>query len=215
MPGTPFRLVAVSIALLWSYVVFAGGPPTPVTTPVSLFDGNLDQWEGDARLWRAQDGAITGGSLTETIKENEFLCTKREYTNFVLRMKFKLTGTSGFINSGIQIRTHRIPNQKEVSGYQCDLGDPDWWGAIYDEGRRGRVLFPTDMIAVNEVLHRNDWNDYIIRGNGPRITVWLDGVQTADYYEDDPHIATSGIFGVQVHGGGKTLVQLKELTVEE
>src|ERR1043165_7225567 len=83
------------------------------------------------------------------------------------------------------------------------------------ERRCGRVLFPTDMIAVNELLHRNDWNGYVIRGDGPRITVWLNGVQTADYYEDDPHIATAGIFGIQVHGGGKTLVQLKELTVEE
>jgi len=34
------------------------------------------------------------------------------------------------------------------------------------------------MIAVNQVLHRGDWNDYVIRGDGPQITVWLNGVQT-------------------------------------
>jgi len=209
------RAVALFVLGLFPALGLAGGPPLPRSQPVSLFDGSLEQWEGDAKLWHAEEGMIVGGSLSEQTKENEFLCTKREYTNFVLRLKFKLTGTSGFINSGIQIRTHRIPKSKEVSGYQCDLGDPDWWGAIYDEGRRNRVLFPTDMIAVNEVLHRNDWNDYVIRGDGPRITVWLNGIQTADYYEDDPHIATGGVFGVQVHGGGKTLIQLKDITVEE
>jgi len=208
-------IFAGAVALLVGSEVVAGGPPPSGPGAVSLFDGTLDQWEGNPKLWRVQDGTITGGSLTETLTENEFLCTKRDYTNFILRLKFKLTGTSGFINSGVQVRTRRIPNSKEVSGYQCDLGDPDWWGAIYDEGRRGRVLFPTDMIAVNEVLHRNDWNDYVIRGDGPRLTVWLNGLQTADYYEDDSRIAVAGMFGIQVHGGGKTLIQLKDISVEE
>src|SRR5262245_55617834 len=126
-----FVLFCINLIALLTRAAVAGGPPTPTTVPVSLFDGSLDQWEGNPKLWRVQDGLITGGSLTETIKENEFLCTKRDYTNFILRLKFKLTGTSGFINSGIQIRTRRLPNSKEVSGYQCDLGDPDWWGAIY------------------------------------------------------------------------------------
>jgi len=209
-----FTATALALAI-FSIATAKGTPPEPQSQPILLFDGKtLDQWEGDPKLWRVEDGLITGGSLTEMIKENEFLCSRRDYTNFVLRLKFKLTGSSGFINSGVQVRTKRIPNSREVSGYQCDLGDPDWWGAIYDEGRRGRVLFPTDMVAGNEVLHRNEWNDYVIRGEGPRLTVWLNGLQTADYYEDDPHIPLWGVFGIQVHGGGKTLVQLKDITVE-
>src|SRR5258706_3936789 len=222
MTQHPFGRICVHRVLILCWFIVAMVPailraeaPAPLSAPVSLFDGTLGQWEGDPKLWRVQDGMITGGSLTETITENEFLCTRGEYTNFVLRLKFKLTGTSGFINSGIQAPTHRSPKSKEVSGYQCDLGDPDWWGVIYDEGRRNRVLFPTDMIAVDQVLHRRDWNDYVIRGDGPRITVWLNGVQTADYYEDDPHIAEAGVFGIQVHGGGKTLIQVKDVTVEE
>ena len=209
------RALYCAVLLCGAWAVSIAAPPAPASKPVSLFDGTLDQWEGDAKMWRVQDGAITGGSLTETVTHNDFLCTKREYTNFILRMKLKLTGTSGFINSGIQVRTRRISNSHEVSGYQCDYGDPDWWGAIYDEGRRGKVLFPTDMIAVNEVLRRNDWNDYVIRGDGARLTVWLNGVQTADYYEDDPKIPLSGVFGIQIHGGGKALIQVKEITVEE
>ena len=183
---------------------------------VSLFDGHsLDGWEGNASLWRVEDGAITGGSRTNTIKNNDFLCTTRSFTNFLLRLSFKLTGTDGFINSGIQVRSQRVPNSHEVAGYQCDLGDPDWWGAIYDEARRNRVLIPTDMVAVNQVVRRGDWNSYAIRTDGPRVTIWLNGLQITDYYEEDPAIPEHGVIGIQVHGGGKTLIQVKDIVVDE
>lgn len=186
------------------------------TEAAALFDGQtLQGWEGNSRLWRVENGLLTGGSLTETIPENDFLCTTRRFTNFSLQVKFKLTGSSGFINSGVQIRSQRVLNSSEVAGYQCDLGDPDWWGAIYDEARRNRVLIPTDMVAVNEVLRRNDWNDYTIRAEGPRITIWINGLQVTDYYEEDPTIPEQGVIGVQVHGGGKTLIQIKEISIEE
>ncbi|MDX1952732.1 MAG: family 16 glycoside hydrolase [Verrucomicrobiota bacterium] len=183
---------------------------------LSLFNGrNLDGWEGNRQTWRVEQGSITGGSLAETTKENDFLCTEREFTNFIVQLQFKLSGAEGFINSGIQIRSKRVPGSHEVAGYQCDLGDPDWWGAIYDEARRNRVLFPTDMVAVNEVVRRGDWNDYKIRADGPRITVWLNGVRTADYYEEDPSIPNSGVIAIQLHGGGKAMVQVREIKLTE
>jgi putative heme-binding domain-containing protein len=49
---------------------------------------------------------------------------------------------------------------------------------------------------------------------GPRITVWLNNIQTADYYEDDPAIPDSGVIAIQAHGGGKPLIQVKEITIE-
>lgn len=208
------KLASLAVCLLGFGFAHAAVPP-PAVNAVPLFDGaTLDGWEGNTNLWRVADGAINGGSLTQTIKANDFLCTTSSSTNFILRLKFKLTGTEGFVNSGVQIRSRRIPNQSEVAGYQCDLGDPDWWGAIYDEARRNKVLFPTDMIAVNTVLRRSDWNDYVIRAVGPRITVWLNNVQTADYYEDDPSIPGSGVIAIQAHAGGKPLIQVKEISIE-
>lgn len=201
--------------LLVSFASHGASPPEPGST-IPLFDGRtLAGWEGNTRLWRVENGAITGGSLTETIQHNDFLCTTREFTNFVLRLKFKLAGTTGFINSGVQVRSRRVPNDHEVAGYQCDIGDPDWWGTLYDEARRNRVLFPTDMIALEPALRRADWNEYVIRADGPRLTLWINGVQTADYYEEDPSVASSGVIGIQVHGGGKALIQVKDITVEE
>lgn len=193
---------------------FAGVPPAGKTTP--LFDGKtLAGWEGDLKLWRVEDDCITGGSLVETVKHNDFLASRRDFTNFIVRMKIKLTGAEGFINSGFQIRSQRVPQSSEMSGYQCDYGDPNWWGAIYDESRRNKVMSPSDMKALGPVIQRNDWNAYVIRADGPRITTWINGVQGTHYTEADASIPDWGKLGIQVHGGGKALIQVKDITVEE
>ena len=38
----------------------------------------------------------------------------------------------------------------------------------------------------------NDWNEYRIRCEGPRIQLWVNGVQTVDYTETEPNIAQDG-----------------------
>jgi putative membrane-bound dehydrogenase-like protein len=181
-----------------------------------LFDGRtLDGWEGDPKLWRAEDGCIVGGTLAETVKQNEFLATTQRFTNFILRAKFKLTGASGFINSGIQIRSERVPNSSEMAGYQCDIGDPNWWGSLYDESRRNRTLAWSDLKAIEPILKRDDWNDYVILADGNRIATWINGKLGVDYLEPDPDITGSGRIGFQVHGGGAAQASFKDITIEE
>ena len=116
---------------------------------------------------------------------NEFLATTREFGDFVLKVQFKLLGTEGFINAGVQLRSQRVPGHYEMVGYQLDLGDPNWWGSLYDESRRNRVLAQSDMAVVNRVLRRGDWNDYEIRCEGRRIVAFINGAQTIDYTEPD------------------------------
>jgi hypothetical protein len=183
--------------------------------PVKIFDGKtFAGWEGDTnKTFRIEDGAIVGGSLQAVIPRNEFLCTTRPYTNFVLKLKFKLVGQGA--NAGVQIRTKRIPNHHEVSGYQADMGDPTWWGCLYDESRRNKVLAPSDMDQVNKVLKREDWNDYTIRCEGKRIVLAINGVQTVDYTEKDEKIEESGIIAVQIHGGPPSEAWYKDISVEE
>jgi hypothetical protein len=183
--------------------------------PRLLSDGrSFAGWEGDTNTtWRIVDGAFVGGSLTAPVPRNEFLCTTRAYTNFVLRLKFKLLGQGA--NAGVQVRTQRIPNHHEVSGYQADMGDPEWWGCLYDESRRNRVLAKADAAAVNRVLKRGDWNEYVIRCDGPKIQLWINGVQTVDYTETDPGIERAGIIGVQIHGGPASEAWYKDIRLEE
>ena len=69
-----------------------------------IFDGkSFAGWEGDTnKTFKIVDGAIVGGTLKEKIPRNEFLCTTRNYTNFVLKLKFKLVGEGA--NAGVQFR---------------------------------------------------------------------------------------------------------------
>ncbi len=187
------------------------------TKLMPLFDGKTFKgWNGDTnKTWRVEDGAIIGGSLKGKVPHNEFICTDRQFTNFVLRLKFKLVGTEGFVNGGVQFRSQRVPNHFEASGYQADIGDPSWWGSLYDESRRNKLLVASDMKKVNEVLKRGEWNDYEIRCQGKHIVLSINGLTTVDYTEPEDSIPQFGIIGLQVHGGGVTEACYKEITIEE
>ncbi|RCR69838.1 3-keto-disaccharide hydrolase [Larkinella punicea] len=184
---------------------------------VRLFDGKTFRgWEGDTlKTWRIRDGALVGGSLTETVPHNDFLCTTRPYANFILRVKFKLLGTDGFINTGVQFRSKRLTNPAyEMTGYQADLGK-GYWASLYDESRRNKTLIAPDSMLVKKILKPNDWNDYEIRAENRRIRLYLNGKQTVDYTEPDRTIPQEGLIGLQIHGGGKAEVHFKDLFLEE
>lgn len=181
-----------------------------------LFDGKtFAGWEGDTtKTFRIVDGMIQAGNLNERVPRNEFLATTTRYTNFVLRLKVKLVGTEGFVNSGVQIRSERKPQHHEMIGYQADIG-AGWWGAIYDETRRNVMLAKPDEAVVKKAVKENDWNDYEIRAEGKRIVLKLNGVTTVDYTEKDDTIPQHGLIAVQIHGDGKTMVSFKDITIEE
>ena len=183
--------------------------------PVSLFDGKtLDGWEGDPAWWRVEAGEIRGGSTTQNVPRNFFLATNKSYQNFELRVKLRLTGT-GFVNSGVQIRSVRVPNNTEMSGYQVDFG-PGWYGKLYDESRRNKVIADsTDPKAVQAAIKEGDWNEYRIRAEGRHLRTWINGVPALDYTEADANIATDGRIGLQIHSGGKAVIQAKDIEIEE
>jgi len=180
---------------------------------VSLFDGRtFAGWEGNEKVFRIADGAIIGGSLQEKVARNEFLCTTKEYGDFELRLKFKVLGKGA--NAGVQFRTKRIPNHHEVIGYQADLGD-GWWGSLYDESRRRKILAKADAEAVNKVLKRDDWNEYLIRAQGRNIQLFINGLKTVDYTEPDEAIEQKGVIAVQIHGGPPSEASYKDLQIKE
>lgn len=209
------------ILFLFFVVIFAAGCMAPKSSVkgkwVSLFDGKTFRgWEGETnKTWRIENGAMVGGSLNQTVPHNEFLCTTRSFTNFILRVQFKLTGTNGFVNGGVQLRSKRVPNHFEVSGYQADIGDPSWWGCLYDESRRNKILAQSNMDEVNKVLKRNDWNQYEVHCEGKRIRIFLNGLQTVDYAESDLEIAKGGVIAVQIHGGGSAEAAYKKVEIME
>lgn len=165
-----------------------------------LFDGStFAGWEGNLDIFRIEEQSIVGGHLDANIDRNEFLCTEKTYGDFELRLQVKVVGEGA--NAGIQFRTKRIPNHHEVSGYQADVG-VGWWGKLYDESRRRKVLAaPADTVAESSYARPHDWNDYVIRCEGARIQLWVNGIQTVDYTEQDAGIERDGVIAVQIHAG--------------
>jgi hypothetical protein len=115
-------------------------------------------------------------------------------------------------NAGIQFRTRRIPNDHEVSGYQADVG-VGWWGALYDESRRNKVLKGPDQAKMKDVIRNGGWNDYVVRADGKHIQLSINGVQTTDYIEDDPAVESTGIICPQIHAGPPSEAWYKDITI--
>ncbi|MBN9520216.1 DUF1080 domain-containing protein [bacterium] len=184
--------------------------------PVPLWNGkDFSGWDGDIKdTWRIEDGCIVAGNLSEPVKRNEFLCTTKTYGDFELKLRFKLVGDKARANAGVQFRTKRIPNHHEVSGYQADVGQ-QYWGALYDESRRNKVLAKPDEKLLVGVVKHDDWNEYTIRCEGPRVRLWLNGTLTVDYTEADEKIERTGVIGLQIHGGAKAKVYYKDVRIEE
>lgn len=185
---------------------------------VNLFDGeSLEGWKTlnpkYADMWYIQDSSIVCGDGEMRIPENTYLHTLKEYEDFELRCLFRLTGDpgTGMINSGIQYRS--FIRDGLMIGYQADIGE-NFWGGIYDEHRRAQLVVG-DMTKLNYVLRPNDWNSYTIRVKGNHHQLFINGVQTAEYYEKDPNIPTRGIIAVQNHSGGNSKVEFKYLTIRE
>ena len=124
--------------------------------------------------------------------------TKKDYADFELTLEFRLLGTG--TNAGIQLRSRRIPDHHEMIGYQADLGQ-SYWGALYDESRRNKILAAPDAQQLAKVLKKDDWNHYRIRCEGRRIQLWINDLQTVDYTEQDQSLEQTGLIAVQIHGG--------------
>lgn len=208
------RLLLASFALLFLMIACKN---TNSEKAISLFDGKtFSGWEGDTlTTWSIKNGTIVGGSLDEMVPHNDFLCTKNSYANFILKLKIKLTGHEGFINSGIQFRSKRlIEPAHEMTGYQADWGE-NYWAGLYDESRRNKTLMAPDSSKVLEWIKMGDWNNYEIHAENNRIRLYINGHLTVDYTEEDTSIPQSGLIGLQIHGGGKALVAFKDIFIEE
>jgi predicted dehydrogenase len=163
-----------------------------------------------ASCWSlSSDGVITGKH--SGLQYNDFLRTKQHYDDFELKVEFRLKGGEG--NSGVQFRSEPVAGTHEVSGYQADIGQ-QYWGCLYDESRRKRVLAqpPAGSLAG---VDKNGWNEYTIRAQGNFITLHLNGVRTVHYIEPDQDLLRRGFIALQVHSGPGIEVEFRKAMIRE
>jgi len=182
-----------------------------------LFDGRtFAGWNGDtATVWRIEDGAIVAGHADRPAPRNEFLATDRRFGDFELRLEYRVDCVAD-CNAGVQFRTVRIPNHHEVIGYQADIG-PGFEGCLYDESRRKRMLVTPEAatVAAAHAKARDGWNEYVIRCEGARIRLAINGVETADYTESDPSIPREGVIALQIHGKMRGAIRYRNIRITE
>lgn len=214
--------LSVSILLMGAVVATADEAPSWE----KLFDGKtLDGWKqlaGSAR-YHVQDGMIVG--TTAIGSPNSFLCTKRDFSDFILELDFKVDEG---LNSGIQIRSQSKEDYKAgiVHGYQveidpaqCELYGKDppnlradgtivppnteprrWTGGIYDEKRRGWLADLTANEAAREAFRPGKWNQFRIQAIGNSIHTWINGIPAASLVDS---MTPEGFIGLQVHATNK------------
>ncbi len=214
-----------------------GTQPVPGMEPgfMSLFDGEtLSGWQGDPQIWSVREGAITGRTTAETkLTENNFLIWKDEVEDFELRLKFRLE--SG--NSGIYFRARkRAANESQADpliGMQADFDDSGRWTGVIMEYLLREVLTERGQaVTINETgqkqiapaplqdpaellsrVKKGEWNDYRIRAQGGRITLWINGAMTCQLNDQDPRRIPRGWLALQVHVGPPMIVQFKDIAL--
>ncbi len=213
-------LTSVLLVVFQTDVIFAKEGSGMKAGYVSLFNGkNLDNWvrRGGEATYKIEGDTIVGTSTLNT--SNTFLCTKREYADFVMEVELKVDDG---LNSGIQIRSHchdkpisvEIENEKgetvnktipagRVHGYQVEIDPSDraFSGGIYDEARRGWLQKPDgeESKTARKAFKRGEWNKYRIEATGSSIKTWINGVSISNLTDN---MDAAGLIALQVHGIG-------------
>jgi len=212
-----------------------------------LFNGqDLTGWSVQCKpadegqgLWRVEDGSIVADSIGHKGHDYVWLVTDREYSKFVLRLRFQAYRDSPG-NSGVQIHSRYDEESGWLDGPQIDINPRGPWrtGMIWDETRgsshwlhpdipRGKWVDPS-MANPDLVFYHSDegpgWNDLEIRAAGTRITAVLNGITVTQYdgagvLDDAVHqsrnVGQKGHIALQIHKGDQLRIRFKDVLLTE
>ena len=171
-----------------------------------LFNGrNLDGWYGEPRLWKVVDGMIVGSS-GRRLRRNTFLISRREFSDFILKVDIKLTNR----NSGVQFRSKVLPAYT-VRGYQADATRGKAWGNLHGENTGRRIIVDGWTEKGERVVRTGKWNHYEVYCQDDRITLTLNGLVTVDTRDD---MFRRGVIGFQLHRGSPMSVAFRNIKIK-
>lgn len=133
----------------------------------TLFDGSdLDGWEvlGNAN-WELGDGAVSAD------EGSGFLLTEESYGDFEFSVEFWVDEPA---NSGIFIRCQDPEAVRDTNCYEVNIYDTRA-DQTYRTGGIVHIAAPTAIIDAG-----GQWNSYLIRAEGSRLVVTLNGTEVVD-----------------------------------
>ena len=213
----------------------------------SLFNGkDLNGWivkckpgDRDKDFWSVENGTILADSMGRKKHDYVWLVTKKEYSDFMLRLRFQAYRESPG-NSGVQIRSRYDDEAGWLDGPQIDINPPGPWrtGMIWDETRGVQHwLYPkvpkgkwVDKSMANPelVFYYSDeepsWNKLEIAAVGTRLSASLNGVKVMEYdgegvLNDDLHksrnVGLNGHIALQIHTNDELKIRFKDIYIKE
>jgi len=213
----------------------------------SLFNGrDLSGWTVKCKpedrtksYWKVEDGVIVADSMDGAKHDYLWLVSDREYSDFVLRLKFQAFRNNPG-NSGVQIRSRYDDAAGWLDGPQLDINPPGPWrtGMIWDETRgvqhwlfppvpKGKWVDETMAPSGMKFLFSDDpaaWNELEITAVGTRVKAVLNGVLVTDYdgtgmLDDATHrarqVGERGHLALQIHTGDRLRIRFKDVQVRE
>ena len=196
-----------------------------------LFNGkDLSGWEGDPKLWKVEDGIVSGTCAgPDALANNTFLIWRGgKVKDFELRATVRVIGDN---NSGIQYRSREVPEVAPwvITGYQIDIHPAlVHTGMTYEERGRGifglngkNVLLDPDgalwQVSEHEPVKADvsQWNEYTVIARGNHLIHQINGQTTSELTDhDEKKRATEGLLAIQLHRGNPNTVQIKDLRLK-
>lgn len=191
-----------------------------------LFNGkDLDGWSGDPRLWRVENGVLTGETddAGRKVAANTFLIWQGgQPGDFELEFKARVTGSN---NSGVQYRSRVVDAAAwSVGGYQMDLHPQgNYLGMLYEERGRGIACESGQKVElgaapkVTGTFERPAtdlaaWNDYRIVAKGDTVQHIVNGKTVAEIRDVEPSKRSlKGVLALQLHAGPAMKAEFKDL----
>ncbi len=187
-------IIAVVMALSMTLVCSAAEAGTAgKRTWTKLCNGrDLEGWEkfNTGGTWTVENGIIVA-RRTLPDRGASWLVTKKDYGDFILRLKYKSAYER--YNSGILIRdpAHAKLFRPAFSGFEIIIAqgqqDENTNAGIYDVAN-----------AYPQVLHAGEWADFEVRAIGDHIVTYMNGKKMAETHSRRSY---RGGIGLHLHGG--------------
>jgi hypothetical protein len=155
--------------------------------------------------WTVKEGTIVGTSPA-TERRHGLLVTRNRFSDFTVRLQYK--AIQG--NSGLYFRADTVSQPVAANGFQAEIDAEKDAGGLYETEGRAWVVQP-DPASVKEWFRPQAWNTMVVRARGRNITVWVNGITSAELKNDPGRLA--GHLALQLHGSMDMVVEFKDIFI--